>query len=353
MALWKHCRKCKNSWQEWVRPEVTSKLDCHPFLERRRISRCSRCSCKLTCQHWDWRMCWRKGLKRNFQHGNIQFWMWQTWRKPVKVMRAKQMQRWCRCWYWGWKANVDQHNPNEQVKWLAGREGVESVENVPQKIRVGRFHLSLRDDNGEWVDETQTQEEQRPNGPWWINCGRGSQIWLHYWRERVLCNTFTIFTYCTLTVLDFLLWCKRLTKSRCLTRLLVQSLVPPKPRNDMMTSWVQKLSTQTTNKPIQGTKVKEDGKWLVKELEMKADLKGLSADLWREEIKPKTQEELVVSNNSKLHWGQLAMDLKEDEQRWLRTAVNRRPCWQMKVMAISSKNRRRCCSNQPPRRRRL
>ena len=59
-------------------------------------------------------------------------------------------------------------------------------------------------------------------------------------------------------------------------------------RDGMMNSWVQRLSGRAGNKQRRAAKVKDDEKWQAKELEVQLDIKGLTAELRREEIKMKT-----------------------------------------------------------------
>mmetsp|Transcript_10088 Transcript_10088/g.22525 ORF Transcript_10088/g.22525 Transcript_10088/m.22525 type:complete len:601 (+) Transcript_10088:54-1856(+) len=86
-------------------------------------------------------------------------------------------------------------------------------------------------------------------------------------------------------------------------------------RDNLMTSLVQKLSKTTMNKLKRGAKAKEDEKWSARELETKIDIKGLTAELRREELKLKTQEELAVSNQDKFRRGQLAIGVAEVEAK--------------------------------------
>ena len=85
---------------------------------------------------------------------------------------------------WFQEAKLGQHNCNEQVEEMAGREGVDGVENLPRSLCARQCHF--RDGDGEWVDEAQTQEGWRSNGPWWSHCKHCGQEWLYYWRERML-----------------------------------------------------------------------------------------------------------------------------------------------------------------------
>ena len=74
---------------------------------------------------------------------------------------------------------------------------------------------------------------------------------------------------------------------------------------------MQRLSQSTKNKLSRGAKVLNDEKWTAKELESKIDIKGLSAELRREELKLKTQEELAISNNDKLRRGRNVLRQEE------------------------------------------
>ena len=76
---------------------------------------------------------------------------------------------------------------------------------------------------------------------------------------------------------------------------------------------MQRLSQSTKNKLSRGAKVLNDEKWSAKELESKIDIKGLSAELRREELKLKTQEELAISNNDKLRHGRNVFRLEEED----------------------------------------
>ena len=61
----------------------------------------------------------------------------------------------------------------------------------------------------------------------------------------------------------------------------------------------------------------QDEKWSTKELESKIDIKGLSAELRREELKLKTQEELAIANTDKHRRGKLALNVAELEAKQL------------------------------------
>ena len=61
----------------------------------------------------------------------------------------------------------------------------------------------------------------------------------------------------------------------------------------------------------------QDEKWSAKELESKIDIKGLSAELRREELKLKTQEELAIANTDKHRRGKLALNAAELEAKQL------------------------------------
>ena len=61
----------------------------------------------------------------------------------------------------------------------------------------------------------------------------------------------------------------------------------------------------------------QDEKWSAKELESKIDIKGLSAELRREELKLKTQEELAIANTDKHRRGKLALNVAELEAKQL------------------------------------
>ena len=76
---------------------------------------------------------------------------------------------------------------------------------------------------------------------------------------------------------------------------------------------MQRLSQSTKNKLSRGAKVLNDEKWSAKELESKIDIKGLSAELRREELKLKTQEELAISNNDKLRRGRNVFKQEEED----------------------------------------
>ena len=63
------------------------------------------------------------------------------------------------------------------------------------------------------------------------------------------------------------------------------------------------------------TKAKEDLNWHAKELESKIDIKGLAADLRREEARLKMQDELSALNYDKACRGKLALGLAEVESQ--------------------------------------
>jgi hypothetical protein len=80
-------------------------------------------------------------------------------------------------------------------------------------------------------------------------------------------------------------------------------------KDDRTTSWVKKLSRSTKDKLRRGAKVKKNQEWSAKELETKIEIKALAADLRREELKLKVQEELAASNQDKLRRAQLVLDM--------------------------------------------
>ena len=83
-------------------------------------------------------------------------------------------------------------------------------------------------------------------------------------------------------------------------------------KNEITTSWVQKLSQATLDKLQRGAKALVDDEWSAKELETKIDIKSLKADLRREEMKLENQEKLALANQDKLGRGQLALSAAED-----------------------------------------
>jgi len=86
-------------------------------------------------------------------------------------------------------------------------------------------------------------------------------------------------------------------------------------RDGLKNTWVKRLSTAAKSKVQRAAKVKEDEKWQAKELEAKIDIKGLAADLRREETKLKVQDGLTASNHDKIRRGQLALSLAEIEAK--------------------------------------
>jgi hypothetical protein len=86
-------------------------------------------------------------------------------------------------------------------------------------------------------------------------------------------------------------------------------------KDSITTSWIQKLSQNTLDKLQRGSKVKADEEWSARELGTKIDIKSLKADLRREELKLKNQEELAAANHDKLGRGQLALSVAEVEAR--------------------------------------
>ncbi len=86
-------------------------------------------------------------------------------------------------------------------------------------------------------------------------------------------------------------------------------------KDDRTISWVKKLSRSTKDKLRRGAKVKHNKEWSAKELETKIEIKALAADLRREELKLNIQEELATSNQDKLRRAQLALDLANAEAK--------------------------------------
>jgi hypothetical protein len=86
-------------------------------------------------------------------------------------------------------------------------------------------------------------------------------------------------------------------------------------KDDRTTSWVKKLSRSTKDKLRRGAKVKKNQEWSAKELETKIEIKALAADLRREELKLKVQEELAASNQDKLRRAQLVLDMANAEAK--------------------------------------
>jgi len=78
-------------------------------------------------------------------------------------------------------------------------------------------------------------------------------------------------------------------------------------RDGLTNNWVRRLSFMAKEKLRRAAKVRNDEKWSAKELETKIDVKEMSAELRREELKLKTQEQLAISNHDKLRRGQLAL----------------------------------------------
>jgi len=105
-------------------------------------------------------------------------------------------------------------------------------------------------------------------------------------------------------------------KAKALEECISSKLSNAEARKDSITtSWVQRLSQNTLDKLQRGSKVKADEEWSAKELETKIDIKSLKADLRREELKLKNQEELAAANHDKLGRGQLALSVAEVEAR--------------------------------------
>lgn len=86
-------------------------------------------------------------------------------------------------------------------------------------------------------------------------------------------------------------------------------------KDDRTMSWVKKLSRSTKDKLRRGAKVKHSKEWSAKELETKIEIKALAADLRREELKLTSQEELAASNQDKLRRAQLVLDLATAEAK--------------------------------------
>lgn len=86
-------------------------------------------------------------------------------------------------------------------------------------------------------------------------------------------------------------------------------------KDDKTKSWMKKLSRSTKEKLRRGAKVKHNQDWSAKELETKIEIKALAADLRREELKLKVQEELAASNQDKLRRAQLALDMANAEAK--------------------------------------
>eukprot|EP00579_Thalassiosira_antarctica_P014290 CAMPEP_0201936416 /NCGR_PEP_ID=MMETSP0903-20130614/37451_1 /ASSEMBLY_ACC=CAM_ASM_000552 /TAXON_ID=420261 /ORGANISM="Thalassiosira antarctica, Strain CCMP982" /LENGTH=598 /DNA_ID=CAMNT_0048477103 /DNA_START=27 /DNA_END=1823 /DNA_ORIENTATION=+ len=112
-------------------------------------------------------------------------------------------------------------------------------------------------------------------------------------------------------------------------------------RQGQTTSWARRLSTTAKAKVRRAAKVKEDEKWQAKELEAKIDIKGMTAELRRVELKLKVQEELAVTNHDKLRRGQLALGLAEVEAKHIENhskekvaAANHRREMQQKEMLV-------------------
>jgi len=86
-------------------------------------------------------------------------------------------------------------------------------------------------------------------------------------------------------------------------------------KDDKTKSWMKKLSRSTKEKLRRGAKVKHNQEWSAKELETKIEIKALAADLRREELKLKVQEDLAASNQDKLRRAQLALDMANAEAK--------------------------------------
>ena len=86
-------------------------------------------------------------------------------------------------------------------------------------------------------------------------------------------------------------------------------------KDDRTTSWVKKLSRSTKDKLRRGAKVKKNQEWSAKELETKIEIKALAADLRREELKLKVQEELAASNQDKLRRAQRVLAMANAEAK--------------------------------------
>ncbi len=86
-------------------------------------------------------------------------------------------------------------------------------------------------------------------------------------------------------------------------------------KDDRTISWLKKLSRSTKDKLRRGAKVKHNKEWSAKELETKIEIRALAADLRREELKLSVQEELSASNQDKLRKAQLALDLANAEAK--------------------------------------
>lgn len=89
-------------------------------------------------------------------------------------------------------------------------------------------------------------------------------------------------------------------------------------KDDRKMSWMKKLSRTTKDKLRRAAKVKNNKEWSVKELETKIEIKSLAADLRREELKLKIQEELAVSNQDKFRRAQLAQDMYDAEAKHIK-----------------------------------